>query len=202
MSNTVSQIIVAISAAIILKNVWALVFGCMAGHLVSLIMSYIIHPYKPKLKINTKIVKELLNFGKWVWCNNCNNIITFIALQGDDIFVGKFLGSISLGLYQVAFKFSNIMASEITHVIGRVTFPAYAKLQNNVVKLREASLQTIEIVSCLSFPLASGILSLGHDFVYIFLGKKWIPMVPILHILTISGLVALFREQVGHYFTL
>ncbi|MFW9878527.1 MAG: oligosaccharide flippase family protein, partial [Candidatus Thorarchaeota archaeon] len=47
-SGTLADFIIAISAAIILKNVWALVFGLVGGNAVRFIVSYFIHPYKPR----------------------------------------------------------------------------------------------------------------------------------------------------------
>jgi len=37
------------------KNVWALVIGVLAQYLTMLILSYILHPYKPSLKFKFSI---------------------------------------------------------------------------------------------------------------------------------------------------
>ena len=51
-AGTLADFIVAISAVIILKNVWALVFGLLAGNAVKCFVSHLIHPYNPRLKFN------------------------------------------------------------------------------------------------------------------------------------------------------
>jgi O-antigen/teichoic acid export membrane protein len=69
-----------------------------------------------------------------------------------------------------------------------VAFPVYAKLQDELVRLREAYLRIIQLIAFLSFPLAVLIFSLSPDFTRIFLGKKWMPMVPAMKVLALAGL--------------
>jgi O-antigen/teichoic acid export membrane protein len=185
-AGTLADFIVAISAVLILKNVWALVFGMLAGNAVRCIVSYLIHPYRPHLSRDLAKAKELFGFGKWVLGSS---ILIFLITQGDDILVGKLLGATALGFYQLAYRISNMPATEITHVISRVTFPVYSKLQNDIPKLREAYLKVLQVTAFLSFPVAGLIFVLAPDFTKIFLGEKWMPMVPAMQVLVFAGLV-------------
>ncbi len=196
-TGTLADFIVAISAVFILRNVWALVLGILAGNIVKCLMSYLIHPYRPRLNFNLEKIKELFGFGKWVLGSG---IVIFFATQGDDILLGKVLGATALGFYQMAFRFSNLMATEISHLISRVTFPAYSKLQDKIPKLREGFLRTVETTASLSLPLTAGIFILAPDFVRIFLGEKWMPMVLALRILSISGLMRSIAATGGPLF--
>jgi len=186
LSGTLADFIVAISAVLILKNVWALVLGLLAGSFARFVVSYLIHPYRPHLSFDLGRAKELFGFGKWVLGSS---ILVFLITQGDDIFVGKLLGVAALGFYQMAYRISNMPATEITHVISQVTFPAYSKLQDNIPKLREAYLKVLQVTAFLSFPVAGLIFVLAPDFTRIFLGEKWMPMVPAMMVLVLWGLI-------------
>ncbi len=194
LSGTLVDFIVAISTAFILKSVWALVFGLLAGNIVRLIMSYIIHPHKPHINFDIKKIKELFGFGKWVFGSS---VLIFLITQGDDAFVGKFLGVTMLGFYQMAYRISNIPATEITHVISQVTFPAYSKLQDNLPRLREAYLIILKVTTFLSFPISGLIFVLAPDFTKIFLGEKWMPMVPAMQVLVFAGLARSIAATTG-----
>jgi O-antigen/teichoic acid export membrane protein len=196
-AGTLADFIVAISAVLILKNVWALVFGMLAGNAVRCIVSYFIHPYRPRLSRDLAKAKELFGFGKWVLGSS---ILIFLIMQGDDIFVGKLLGATALGFYQLAYRISNMPATEITHVISRVTFPVYSKLQNDIPKLREAYLKVLQVTAFLSFPVAGMIFVLAPDFTKIFLGEKWMPMVPAMQILVFAGLARSMAATTGPIF--
>ena len=197
LSGTLADFIVAVSAVLILKNVWALVFGLLAGNVVGCLVSYLIHPYRPRLSSDLGKAKELFGFGKWIMGSN---ILVFLITQGDDIFVGKILGKIALGFYQLAYRISNMPATEITHGISQVTFPAYSKLQDNIPKLREAYLKVLQLTTFLSFPVAGLIFVLAPDFTKIFLGEKWMPMVPAMQLLVFAGLVRSIQSTTGVVF--
>ena len=190
LSGTLADFIVAISAALILRSVWALVFGWLAGSTARFIASYLLHPYRPHFSSDLGKAKELFGFGKWLLGSS---IVVFLANQGDDIFLGKVLGVTALGFYRMAFHFASLPASEIG-LLSRVAFPAYSKLQDNIPKLRNGYLKMSRFVNFLSIPLTGGIFMLSPEFTQIFLGDKWMPIVPALRILAISVMI---RVMVG-----
>jgi lipopolysaccharide exporter len=193
-AGTLADFIVAVSAVLILRNVWALVLGSLAGNAAGFIVSYLIHPYRPHLSSDFGKAKELFGFGKWILGAN---ILIFLITQGDDIFVGKLLGATALGFYQLAYRISNMPSSETSRVISKVTFPAYSKLQNDLPKLREAYLKVLQVTAFLSFLIAGLILVLAPDFTRIFLGEKWMPMVPAMMALCIFGVTRSIGATMG-----
>ena len=197
LSGALADFIVAISAALILRSVWALVFGLLAGSIARLLVSYFLHPWRPKLDLNLGKAKELFSFGKWILGSS---ILVFLITQGDDIFVGKLLGVAALGFYQMAYRISNAPATEITHVISQVTFPAYSKLQDNLPGLREGYLKTLQLTAFISIPLAAGIFILAPEFTEIFLTQKWLPMVPAMQALALAGLIRSIAATAGPVF--
>ena len=196
-AGTLADFIVAVSAVLILRNVWALVFGLLAGNAARCFVSYLIHPYRPHFSSDLGKAKELFGFGKWILGSS---ILVFLLTQGDDIFVGKLLGVTALGFYQLAYRLSNMPATEITHVISQVTFPAYSKLQDALPKLREAYLKVLQLTAFLSFPIAGLIFVLAPDFTRIFLGQKWMPMVPAMQVLVLWGLIRSIGATQGSIF--
>ena len=197
LSGTLTDFIVAIVAVLLLGNVWALVFGLLAGKAAMLITSYLTHPYRPHLSFDIGKAKELFGYGKWIFGSSA---LIFLITQGDDIFVGKLLGITALGFYQMAYRISNLPATEITHVISQVTFPVYSKIQDDIPKLREAYLKVLQFTAFISFPIAGLIFVLAPDFTMIFLGEKWMPMVPSMQVLVFAGLVRSIAATTGPIF--
>lgn len=187
--GTLTNFIVTVSAALLLRNTWALVFGLLAGDLSRLIAGYFIHPYRPRIVLNLAKAKDLFHFGKWMLGSH---IMNFLFMQGDDILVGKFLGATMLGFYGIAYRISNIPATEISNMISTATFPAYSKLQDDFSRLREGYLKVLKVNSFLSFPMAGLIFILAPDFTRIFLENKWMPIIPTLQVLVLWGLLRSF----------
>jgi len=185
-TGSIVNLVVTVVAALLLGNVWALVYGAIAGGLTNLVVSYLIDRYRPRPEIKRDAIAEVVNFGKWLWASG---IVVFIATQGDDAFVGWYLTAASLGLYQMAFRLSNTPATEVSNVISRVMFPAYSKLQDDTEALREAFLKTIRLVFIVTVPMSVGIVLVAPEFTRIVLGKQWMPMVPAMQIMAIAGLL-------------
>lgn len=184
--TNIVEFIVAVILAYTLKNVWALVISQLIGGFSGLITGYIIHPYRPKFQFDKKKAKELFNYGKWL---TGLGIVVFIATQGDDIFLGKILGTTALGIYQLSYRLSNSVATEITHLISQITFPAYSKIKDNYTRLKNAFLNTYSLTISLTFLIATGIFLLIPEFVNLFLGQKWIAIISPVRILVIAGLL-------------
>lgn len=184
-TGTLVDFVVAVSAVFVLRSVWALVLGLLAGNAVRCLASYFIHPFRPHLSTDFRKGKELFGFGKWIMGTH---MLVFLLLEGDDMFVGKILGASALGLYQMAFRISNLPATEITNVAHQVSFPLFSKLQDDQDALKNTYLRVLQMTAFLSVPLAGGIVVLAPDIIRIMLGEKWISATCAVQILAIFGM--------------
>jgi len=187
--NVVPQIIyiiVVIPLAFILRNVWALVWASVVRGLVVCVISYIMHPYRPRLDFNIIKAGELFNFGKWILGQS---IIVIITQQGITMFVGKFLGMPLLGFYNRAGAFSTMLFQQLTEIIWQVGYPAYSQLQKVTTRLKRAYLLTLKLLTFFGLSMAGGLLILSWDFIHLFLTDKWIAIVPVIQVLCLSAMI-------------
>ncbi len=196
-SGTLTDLIVSLTVALLLRNVWALAFGLLTRNIVNFIMSYIIHPFRPRIRIDKGKVIELYSFGKWLLASG---ILFFLVNHGDDIILGRILGVTALGLYQMAYRISELPVTEITNVVNRVTFPAFSIVQKDYEKLKLYFLQTLELTAVVIFPLSIGLIILGPEITKVFLGDGWNEMVPALQVLAIYGLIQSISATAGTLF--
>lgn len=196
-TGAIVDLIVSITMALLLHSVWALAFGLLARNLVSFILSYFIHPYRPRIKLEKRKAFELYSFGKWVFASG---ILFFLVTHGDDIFLGRVMGVTALGLYQMAYRIAELPVTEITNVVKRVTFPAFSKVQSDTEKLKMYFKQTLETTAVAIFPLSIGLLILGPDIIDVFLGDEWLDMVPALQVLALYGLIQSISASAGTLF--
>ena len=198
--NTLAAIgdfIVSLTAALILRNAWALVFGMLARDFLKLVISYMISPYRPRFQLDIAYIKELFKFGKWMFGSS---IFGFVIMQIDSVFVARLLGASAIGAYQMAQKISNVPTTEVAHISNQLTMPAYSKIQDNPKRLKEAYLKVLELTSFFIFFSAGLIVIMGEDFVNIFLGKKWESLASILVIMTIAGALRAVAATTGAIF--
>ena len=171
-----AEFVTALILALTLRNVWALALGLLAGRCMSSILSYALHAYRPRWSWNGRKLRALLSFGKWI---SFSNIFIFISSFLDTIVVGKLMGAASLGYYRIAYQISHMPSTEITQVVSQVSFPAFAKIQQDVDKLSQAYHRVLRLTMVSSFPVAILIAVLVPDFTTIFLGPKWLPIIPL-----------------------
>lgn len=185
-SGTLANVVVGIGAAVQFGNLWALVFAIIAGEAVQLVVSFLITDYRPLPEFEISKAKQLFEFSRWVYASR---LVLFTIQNGDDLFVGWLLGTNALGFYRVAFRFGNAPATEIANVVSGVTFPAYAKLQNDSKRLATAFQKTLEVILLTSLPAAVGLILIAESFTSVLLGAKWLPMVPLFQVIAIAGLL-------------
>lgn len=196
-SSAISNTVVSVALAVIFKNVWALVIGQVIGVIVGFLFSYSLHPFRPSFKFDFEEVKRLFKLGKYVFGAS---IATFLFIQGPDALVGKILNLDSLGFYVVAFGIANTPATSVTHVVSQIAFPAYAKLQDDLPRLREGYIKVVRLIILLSAPIAGGIFMLIPEFVQIFLGTKWAPIILPVRILCVFGFFRSIYSTAGSVF--
>lgn len=192
--GALANALVAVALAWILGSVWALVIGMAAGAAVRLVISYLLHPYRPRLELNRSRARDLWHYGKWLFGSSS---LIYASTQGDDILLGRWLGATALGIYQVGYRISNAVATEVTHVISSVTFPAYAKLQTAREKLRRGFLSTFALTSLIVVPLAAAIALFIPEFVQHVIGGQWEAAIGPVRILAIAGLLRAFSACWG-----
>lgn len=184
MSGSMVNFATAVALGVLWGNVWALVAGSVLGNITSLIVSYRLHGYRPGFNFNPELARELLDFGKWVFGSS---IVGFLQNEGDDVFVGWFLGATPLAFYQMAYRFSNAPATELTDVINNVTFPTLSQVQDNHQQLRNGYFRSLRFSVFLAFPMATGIALVAPAFVKVFLGQAWSPTIPVMQALAVWG---------------
>lgn len=196
-TGSLVQVGLSVSLALMYRSVWALVLGHVAGEFTRFIFSYILARQSPSFDFNRVYFKEMFTFGKWIFGSS---ILLFLITRGDHAFVGKLLGATALGFYQLASRISDLPTTEITYVISQVTFPAYSRMQDDIPRLREAYLRVLQLTTFLSFPIAGMIIVLGGDFTRLFLGEKWLPMVPAMQVLALAGMIRSVAATTGPIF--
>lgn len=187
-TGIVGPLLITIPLAFILQNVWAIVIGTLSGEFIKMIASYFVMPYKPSLTFNTKHFSQMFRFGKWILLGG---IVSYFAMELDTYVAAKVFNASLLGIYVLAFSLSNKPAVEISKVLGKILFPAFAKIGHDIERTKKAFLKSSYLLYLILIPVCLGLSLIAEDFVMVVLGKKWETMIPALQILSVG---ALFRS--------
>jgi len=164
-------------------GVWTLIWGTIILKLTQTILMYYFVKWRPKFHFNLNEIKPYMKFGLNIAGTRSVNYITNKA---DRFFAGKFLGATSLGYYSFAIQLASLPTEKIVSIIQRVTFPLFSRYQDNIEDFKYYYLKVIKLVALLTFPLYIGGAYLGNNLIPLILGEKWVPIIDIFIILSIS----------------
>ena len=177
-----SSFIVTLAVAFAYRSYWALVVGIVVGATTMFVLSYTMHPYRPRFDLSK--AGELFKFSKWLLVNE---YLVFAAKNIDRFLIGRFLDAASLGVYSLAKEIATLMSSELVLPITRAIYPGYAKISHDPERLKEMFLHTLGLVFLFSWPMAFGIAAVAEPFTLVVLGEKWALVTKILPYLAIGG---------------
>ena len=181
-------------AFFVTRSVWALVAGQVAGVLARMVASYALSPFRPAFRFDREAFRGIAGYGRHVMVTG---ILLFLLVQGDNAFVGRYLGVAALGVYALAYNLANLPASGISSVVGRLAFPVYARMQGDPEALREGYLRSVRAVVLLTLPASILLLTLAPDLVRGLYGGRWISAIPVVQILSIFGFLRAFNTAPG-----
>jgi lipopolysaccharide exporter len=197
-SAGLTQISVAIGLAAYGAGVWSLVLGSLAAAAVHGSVCWFRLPWLPSpRKASWRVLRELLAYGRFV---GASNLVTLISNMADTVFVGRLLGVSAAGFYSVTYRIAVFPSNVIGNIVGRVMFPVYARLQEDVPTFRRVYLQNLQRIALLALPVSVTLAVAAEPIVAGLLGEKWLLVVDPLRILAVYGLVKAFAATCNEVF--
>lgn len=194
------EIIVSVYIAFVYKSAIAVIAGVLAGAMFEAIVSFIIAKPSPALRYNHNIFREIVKSGKWF---TLTGIFSYLYHNGDNIAVGKMLGTAPLGLYQRIYSISILPITEVSDVILKVTYSVFAKISSDLVRLRRAFIKSILSVAVIVIPVGAVFFFFPELTISIILGPQWVEAAPALRILSVFGVLrALSLVSVAPFYAL
>ena len=104
------------------------------------------------------------------------------------MFIGKIYSADTLGFFNQAQKFKDLPLTSTMQSVQSVTYPALSQIGDQREKFAESYRQVMMVVAFMLFPVMIGIASVAEDLFALLLGEKWMPTVPYLQILCLTGI--------------
>lgn len=171
-------------------NYWALVAGTLMGRVGGVLLSYILHPFRPRPSLSA--VGDLLHFSKWLVAQN---VLSFLKDRSADVIIGRFAGPHSLGVFSASAEISNMPGTELVAPINRAILPAYVALASDKRALGREYLSVMSVVALIAVPAVAGLAATAPFLVLLVLGPKWIEAVKLIEILAFFGITQVLQSN-------
>jgi len=189
--------VISIGMAYLGYGVWSLVFGQLAGAIASVILVWIILPWRPRLTLDRKVAGGLMKFGASV---TVIDIINEITDNIDYVIVGRLFGLVPLSIYTLAYRLPEMLLIGNLWVMGGVVFPAFSTIQDKPNELRKGFLASVRLVELIAVPICLGLLIAADPIVRVVFGEQWLEAIPVLRVLAVYAWVYSLGYHVGGFY--
>lgn len=177
-------------------GVLSLVGQQLTNELVGTLVLWKASDWRPKFKFSLTHFKELFKFGSNILVLN---FIGFFNTRINDFLIGYFLGSVALGYYAISYRILQVLVQLLVRTTSTVSLPTFSRLTNDLERFRTAFYTITRLTSAIAFPVFAGMAVLAPELVALMFGQKWLPTVPLIQLLAISGIlrsVSFFKSSV------
>lgn len=195
--STVISATTGVVAALNGLGVWSLVFQAIALELSTTIGLWLASSWRPSWGYCINETKSIISFSGYLMLFTTFN---YFARNSDNMLIGRYLGSVTLGYYALAYRMMQFPLQTISALYGRVLLPAFSKIQDNNEAFRNAYLRSMGFIAIITFPMMLGLCVLAKPFITVLLSDKWLPIVPALQVLSIVGMNQSLATTVGNIY--
>lgn len=160
--------IVAVLLALATQSYWALVVGLVVDPMVTVVLTYFMAPYRPRLGLAS--AREVLGFAGWV---TVFRMVWTIGTQADRLFIAALIGKPQLGIYSVGRTLSTMATYAIANPVMQPLFAGFSRIKNEPDRLRAAYLRSQQVMMTLILPLGIGLALVAEPAVHVLLGPQW-----------------------------
>lgn len=164
---------------------WSLIWGQIGGAALSTVALWLVSPWRPRWRISLAPLRPLLSYGlNMVW----GELAAVLVANWDYLMIGRYLGPAPLGVYTLAFRFSDMLVLQFNTVISSVIFPVFTRLGEEEGHLRRGFLQATRYIVLVNMALGLGVALLARPFVLTFYTAKWQEAIPVMELIALTHL--------------
>lgn len=173
---------VLVGSAFWFRSYWALVIGMTSSCAIDVILSYVMHPYRPRLCLSK--AREIWGFSIWLILARVGS---FLNRKTDEFVVGRLLGTTRMGGYHVANELATMPTTELVMPLRRAMFPTLAKVAGQADEFEKLFLLSFSALAIMGVSVGFGLMAVAPELVPLVLGDKWLSAVDAMRWLALYG---------------
>jgi len=180
-------IVAAMTAAALLHSYVAMLAGLAVNRLLRVVMSYVMHPYRPALSLASW--RGLAGYSLWTWVLS---LVVLLRDRSDSLLLGRLTNIASVGFYAVGAEIAALPSTELIEPLGRAAFSGFAASRQQAADVGQTYLRLMGSAALLTLPAGMGLSLVAAPLVALAFGPGWDQAVPVLRILSLSFTVMVF----------
>ncbi|HXV77672.1 MAG TPA: lipopolysaccharide biosynthesis protein [Candidatus Polarisedimenticolaceae bacterium] len=177
--------VTTVALALILRNYWALVIGVVAAQAMAVLVSFLVHPFRPRFALSK--VAEIWTFSGWLILFRAGR---YLNGRTDRLILGAIAGAKPTGSYHVAAELATAPTDELVFPMARGLFPVFSKMTTEPTLLANSYKNVFSVVSLLCIAAGFGMAAAAEEIVVVVLGEQWLSAIPLVRTLALFGAVS------------
>ena len=191
--NTALSVILAIKG----YGLYAMVSYVTFGPLLTTLLLYTSSVKIPQISIHSEYVKGIFSFGGWLTLSViCNKAATYI----DRLVLPRMTSVETLGAYTRPSSFTSNITGTLTDIMDRVLFPMLSDIQDNRDAAVSVFYRAVELLNAFSVILGCFFIFNADLIIFVFFGKEWLSLVPVLQIVSLTSVFFIDSQLVDCFF--
>jgi O-antigen/teichoic acid export membrane protein len=196
LSQRVAGFFVTIAMAWFLRSYWALVVGSLSARFFGVVLSYVMHPMRPRLSFAK--VGDIFRVSQWALVRGIGG---FVEQNLHRWVVAERESAAVLGIYTLGGEIAVLPSQSLLLPLNRVLFPAFVRTKSNLDELKRVFLLAQSVQALIGIPAAVGVMLVAQEAVQLFLGDKWLAAVPFVRLMSVGAIAAALVNAGGYLLT-
>ena len=184
LTSSITSGVIGLAMAFGGLGVWSLVGQQISRQLINTVCLWILNRWKPMWQFSWQSFRELFGFG---WKLLVSGLIDTMWREINQLVIGKFYSTSTLGQYTRGKQFSDIFSSNMTSIVQRVSYPVLSSIQDERERMKEGYRKIIRTTMLASFVFIFGLAAVAESLVVVLIGPQWREAAHYLQILCFSA---------------
>jgi O-antigen/teichoic acid export membrane protein len=176
---------VAVFMAVNGWGVWSLVAQTLVSTAVFTATAWAICSWRPRAGFRVNSLRSLATFGSPLLLSGLLNVMFERAHQA---IIGKAFSAAQLGFYNRAYSTQQFPSTLLSAMVGRVMLPVFSQMSGEIGVLRRNVKNALVTLMFVTLPVMAGLAVVAEPLVLVAFGRRWLPCVPYLRLLSVAGL--------------
>ena len=151
-------------------GVWALVWQQISKHIIFTVCLWVYNKWWPKLRFSIESFRYMWGYG---WKLLASTLLDTTWNQFYQVVVGKCYAPATLGQYTRSKEYASLFSSNLQSVIGRVSFPVLAEIQNDKDRMKSVYRRIIKLTMFVTAICMFSLGAVAEPLIYTLIGPKW-----------------------------
>ncbi|MFP3363170.1 oligosaccharide flippase family protein [Pseudoalteromonas sp. SIMBA_148] len=169
--SAIMSAIIIIALLLLDFGVWALIWAQVILSIANFIAVYLPTRKQVALRFSLASIVKLNSFAGY---STLTNGLTSILDHYESVVIGAVLGKRELGFYNVAKRLSNIISDIFIVTVNEISFPLFAKKQEELIEFRKAFMNSVYFSVLCLFPLFTFCFINSEEIFLLLFSEKWL----------------------------